>query len=94
VRGCGLRHQKEKHWDYFSGLDLSIKNTSICIAALPSGSARAEIVSRSLSGSRLMGPRNFLLEDIQQLQNALAAYSLASKQEEDVPIPFGMPFRD
>jgi hypothetical protein len=50
----------------------------------------AEIVLRSLAGYRLMGPRNFLPEDIQQLQNVLAAYSLASKQEEaDVPLPCG-----
>jgi hypothetical protein len=50
----------------------------------------AEIVLRSLAGYRLMRPRNFLPEDIQQLQNALAAYSLVSKQEDDgVPSPCG-----
>jgi hypothetical protein len=29
-----------------------------------------------------MGPRSFLPEDIDQLQKALAAYSLASRQED------------
>lgn len=43
----------------------------------------AEIILRSLTGYRLMGPRNFLPEDIEQLEHALAAYSLASKQEDD-----------
>jgi hypothetical protein len=48
----------------------------------------AEIILRSLTGYRLMGPRNFLPEDIEQLQNALAAFSLASKQEDEgVPWP-------
>ena len=29
---CGLKHQKEKRsMDYFAGLDVSVKETSICI---------------------------------------------------------------
>jgi hypothetical protein len=43
----------------------------------------AEMILRSLAGYRLAGPRNFLPEDIEQLENALAAYSLASKQQDD-----------
>jgi transposase len=32
VRGDGLKHQKEKHsMDHFGGLDVSVKETSICI---------------------------------------------------------------
>jgi hypothetical protein len=32
VRGDGLKHQKEKRsMDHFSGLDVSVKETSICI---------------------------------------------------------------
>jgi hypothetical protein len=32
VRGDGLKHQKEKRsMDYFGGLDVSVKETSICI---------------------------------------------------------------
>ena len=31
-RICGLKHQKEKRsMDYFAGLDVSVKETSICI---------------------------------------------------------------
>jgi hypothetical protein len=49
----------------------------------------AEIILRSLAGYRLMGQRNFLPEDIEQLEHALAAYSLASKQEDEgVEWPF------
>ena len=29
---CGLKHQKEKRsMDYFAGLDVSVKETSVCI---------------------------------------------------------------
>ena len=32
VRRCGLKHQKEKRsMDYFAGLDVSVKETSVCI---------------------------------------------------------------
>jgi hypothetical protein len=32
VRGYGLKHQKEKRsMDHFAGLDVSVKETSICI---------------------------------------------------------------
>ena len=32
VRICGLKHQKEKRsMDYFAGLDVSVKETSVCI---------------------------------------------------------------
>jgi hypothetical protein len=32
VRVCGLKHQKKKHnMDHFAGLDVSVKETSICI---------------------------------------------------------------
>src|SRR5947207_12986238 len=31
-RGCGLKHQKEKRsMDYFPGLDVSVKDTNVCI---------------------------------------------------------------
>ena len=31
VRGCGLKHQKEKRsMDHFAGLDMSVKDTSVC----------------------------------------------------------------
>src|SRR5881227_1424963 len=31
-RGCGLKHQKEKRsMDYFAGLDVSVKDTNVCI---------------------------------------------------------------
>src|SRR5258708_12729868 len=31
-RVCGLKHQKEKRsMDYFAGLDVSVKETSVCI---------------------------------------------------------------
>jgi transposase len=31
-RGCGLKHQKEKRsMDHFAGLDVSVKDTSVCI---------------------------------------------------------------
>jgi hypothetical protein len=31
-RGCGLKHQKEKRsMEYFAGLDVSVKDTSVCI---------------------------------------------------------------
>ena len=31
-RICGLKHQKEKRsMDYFAGLDVSVKETSVCI---------------------------------------------------------------
>ena len=29
---CGLKHQKEKRiMDYFAGLDVSVKETSVCV---------------------------------------------------------------
>ena len=32
MRICGLKHQKEKRsMDYFAGLDVSVKETSVCI---------------------------------------------------------------
>ena len=32
VRICGLKHQKEKRsMSYFAGLDVSVKETSVCI---------------------------------------------------------------
>src|SRR5499425_2852473 len=32
VRVCGLKHQKEKRsMDHFAGLDVSVKETSVCI---------------------------------------------------------------
>jgi hypothetical protein len=32
VRGYGLKHQKERRsMDHFSGLDISVKETSVCI---------------------------------------------------------------
>jgi hypothetical protein len=43
----------------------------------------AEILLRSLAGYRLMGPRNYLPQDIQQLEHALAAYPLAARNEQE-----------
>jgi hypothetical protein len=39
ARICGLKHQKEKRsMDHFAGLDVSVKETSICIVDDTAGS--------------------------------------------------------
>jgi hypothetical protein len=43
----------------------------------------AEIILRSLAGYRLAGRHNYLPEDVEQLEHALAAYSVSARQEEE-----------
>jgi len=43
VRGYGLKHQKEKRsMDHFAGLDVSVKETSICIVMTQAESCGSE----------------------------------------------------
>ena len=53
VRGYGLKHQKEKRsMDHFAGLDVSVKETSVCIVDDTGKIVRAAASLRRRAGRR------------------------------------------
>jgi hypothetical protein len=56
VRICGLKHQKEKRsMAYFAGLDVSVKETSVCIVDDARHSARTGSGGRAPTSQRSAG---------------------------------------